>query len=80
MDYVSHHRFVAYGIYDVPVGQRGADSAANMSRAADLLLACWQPLFKTMFAKSGTVSLPSDMRRLHNSEPSAARQYWCHFT
>lgn len=54
--YLSHHRFVAYGIYDLPVG-KGRRFGANMSRAADLVVGGWQTTFN-MFAKSGTGFTP----------------------
>jgi len=54
--YVSRHRFVAYGIYDLPIG-RGRRFGANMSRAADLLIGGWQTTFN-MFAKTGTGFTP----------------------
>jgi len=54
--YISHHRFVAYGIYDLPVG-KGRRFGANMSRAADLIVGGWQTSFN-MFAKSGTGFTP----------------------
>jgi len=54
--YISRHRFVAYGIYDLPFG-RGRRFGTNMSRAADLVLGGWQTSFN-MFAKTGTGFTP----------------------
>jgi len=54
--YISRHRFVAYGIYDLPLG-RGRRFGTNMSRAADLVLGGWQTAFN-MFAKTGTGFTP----------------------
>jgi carboxypeptidase family protein/TonB-dependent receptor-like protein len=54
--YVSRHRFVAYGIYDLPVG-RGRRYASSMSRWADAIVGGWQTTFN-MFAKSGTGFTP----------------------
>jgi len=54
--YLSKNRFVAYGIYDLPVG-RSRRFGANMSRAADLFLGGWQTAFN-MFAKTGTGFTP----------------------
>jgi hypothetical protein len=54
--YVSRHRFVAYGIYDLPFG-RGRRFGTNMSRAGDLVLGGWQTTFN-MFAKTGTGFTP----------------------
>jgi len=54
--YVSRHRFVAYGIYDLPVG-RGRRYASSMSRWADAVVGGWQTTFN-MFAKSGTGFTP----------------------
>jgi hypothetical protein len=52
----SKHRFVAYGVVDLPFG-RGRRYGASMSRAADLLIGGWQTTFN-MFAKSGTGFTP----------------------
>ena len=49
--YVSRHRFIAYGIYDLPVG-RNHRIGNSFSRFADTLLGGWQTTFN-MFAKSG---------------------------
>jgi hypothetical protein len=54
--YVSRHRVVAYGIYDLPVG-RGRQYGAAMSRWADAIVGGWQTTFN-MFAKSGTGFTP----------------------
>ena len=54
--YLSKNRFVAYGVYDLPVG-RNRKFGANMSRAADLILGGWQTTFN-MFAKTGTGFTP----------------------
>ena len=52
--FVSRHRFVAYGIYDLPVG-RGRQYGSKMSRWADAFIGGWQTTFN-LFAKSGTAS------------------------
>jgi hypothetical protein len=54
--YVSRHRVIAYGIYDLPVG-RGRQYGASMSRWADAIVGGWQTTFN-MFAKSGTGFTP----------------------
>ena len=54
--YVSKHRAVAYGVFDLPIG-RGRHYGASMSRWADLLVGGWQTSFN-MFAKSGTGFTP----------------------
>lgn len=54
--YLSKNRFVAYGIYDLPIG-RGRSFGTNMSRAADLIVGGWQTTFN-MFAKTGTGFTP----------------------
>ena len=54
--YVSRHRVVAYGIYDLPVG-RGRPYGSSMSRWADAIVGGWQTTFN-MFAKSGTGFTP----------------------
>jgi hypothetical protein len=54
--YVSRHRVVAYGIYDLPVG-RGRQYGSSMSRWADAIVGGWQTTFN-MFAKSGTGFTP----------------------
>ncbi len=37
--YISHHRFVAYGIYDLPVGKRAQIRRQHVSCGR---LACWR--------------------------------------
>lgn len=54
--YVSRHRVVAYGIYDLPVG-RGRRYGPSMSRWVDALVGGWQTT-SNMFAKSGTGFTP----------------------
>ncbi len=54
--WVSHHRVVAYGIYDLPFG-RGERFASGASRVEDLLIGGWQTSFN-MFAKSGVGFTP----------------------
>jgi hypothetical protein len=54
--FVSHHRVVAYGVLDLPVG-RGHRYGGNLSRFADALVGGWQTSFN-MFAKSGTGFTP----------------------
>jgi hypothetical protein len=54
--YVPHSRFVAYGIYDLPVG-RGKRFGSSMSGWANTLLGGWQTSFN-MFAKSGAGFTP----------------------
>jgi hypothetical protein len=49
--YVSKNRFIAYGIYDLPIG-RNRRVGSSFSRLADTLLGGWQTTFN-MFAKSG---------------------------
>ena len=49
--YVSRHRFIAYGIYDLPVG-RNRRFGSSFSKLTDTLLGGWQTTFN-MFAKSG---------------------------
>jgi hypothetical protein len=49
--YISRHRFIAYGTYDLPVG-RNRRFGSSFSRLADTLLGGWQTTFN-MFAKSG---------------------------
>ena len=49
--YVSRHRFIAYGIYDLPIG-RNHRIGSSFSKLADTLLGGWQTTFN-MFAKSG---------------------------
>jgi len=54
--YISRHRFVAYGIYDLPAG-RGRQYGSSMSRWADVIVGGWQTTFN-LFAKSGTGFTP----------------------
>jgi len=54
--WVSRHRFVLYGIYDLPVG-RGKKFGTSFSRWADAVIGGWQTTFQ-MFAKSGTAFTP----------------------
>jgi hypothetical protein len=49
--FVSKHRFIAYGLYDLPIG-RNHRIGSSFSRLADTLLGGWQTTFN-MFAKSG---------------------------
>jgi len=54
--WVSRHRFVLYGVYDLPVG-RGKKLGSGMSGWADAVIGGWQTSFQ-MFAKSGTAFTP----------------------
>lgn len=54
--FVSRHRFVSYGVYELPFG-RGRAFGAGIPRWADLTLGQWQ-LSWNMFAKSGTGFTP----------------------
>jgi hypothetical protein len=54
--FVSRHRLVAYGIYDLPVGRQRA-FGKGMSRWVDAIVGGWQTTFN-MFAKSGTPYTP----------------------
>jgi len=54
--WISRHRFVLYGIYDLPIG-RGKKFGSGFSGAADAILGGWQTTFQ-MFAKSGTAFTP----------------------
>jgi len=54
--FVPHSRFVAYGVYDLPVGQ-GKHFGSSMSGWANALLGGWQTSFN-MFAKSGAGYTP----------------------
>ena len=49
--YVSRHRFIAYGIYDLPIGRKHR-IGSSFSKITDTLLGGWQTTFN-MFAKSG---------------------------
>jgi Carboxypeptidase regulatory-like domain/TonB dependent receptor len=54
--FVPHNRFVAYGIYDLPVG-KGKRFGSSLSGWANALLGGWQTSFN-MFAKSGAGFTP----------------------
>jgi hypothetical protein len=54
--YVSRHRFIAYGIYDLPIG-RNHRFGGSFSKVVDTLLGGWQTTFN-LFAKSGTGFTP----------------------
>ena len=54
--FVPKNRFVAYGIYDLPVG-RGKHFGSSWSGWVDALLGGWQTSFN-MFAKTGTSFTP----------------------
>ena len=54
--WVSHHRFVFYGVYDVPFG-RNKRFGSGISKWADRIAGGWQTTFQ-MFAKSGTAFTP----------------------
>lgn len=54
--WVSRHRFVLYGIYDLPIG-RGKKLGNGMSGWTDAVIGGWQTTFQ-MFAKSGTAFTP----------------------
>jgi hypothetical protein len=54
--WVSRHRFVFYGIYDLPVG-RGKKFGSSFSSWADTVIGGWQTTFQ-MFAKTGTAFTP----------------------
>ena len=54
--WVSHHRFVFYGIYDLPIGH-DKRFGGGMSKWADAVIGGWQTSFQ-MFAKSGTAFTP----------------------
>jgi hypothetical protein len=54
--FVSHHRLVAYGIYDLPLG-RGRTYGSGFSKWVDAFVGGWQTTF-SMFAKSGTGYTP----------------------
>ncbi len=49
--YVSKHRFIAYGLYDLPIGRKHR-IGSSFSKLADTFLGGWQTTFN-MFAKSG---------------------------
>jgi hypothetical protein len=54
--YISKHRLVAYGVYDLPVGRKHR-FGSSMSGWADAIIGGWQTTFN-MFAKSGTGFTP----------------------
>ncbi|MBV9264802.1 MAG: TonB-dependent receptor, partial [Acidobacteriaceae bacterium] len=54
--FISKHRFVAYGIYDLPFG-RGRQFGSHMNRWVDWAVGGWQTTFN-MFIKSGTGFTP----------------------
>jgi len=54
--FVPKNRFVAYGVYDLPVG-KGKRFGSSWSTWADVLLGGWQTTFN-MFAKTGTGFTP----------------------
>jgi Carboxypeptidase regulatory-like domain/TonB dependent receptor len=54
--YTSKHRFVAYGVWDLPVGRR-RQYGANMRGWEDAIIGGWSTTFN-MFAKSGTGFTP----------------------
>ena len=54
--FVPHNRFVAYGIYDLPIG-KGKSIGSGMSKWADAVFGGWQTSFN-MFAKSGAGFTP----------------------
>jgi len=54
--WASRHRFVLYGVYDLPVG-RGRSFGSSISKWTDALIGGWQTSFQ-MFAKTGTGFTP----------------------
>jgi hypothetical protein len=54
--WVSRHRFILYGIYDLPVG-RGKKFGSSFSKWTDTVIGGWQTSFQ-MFAKTGTAFTP----------------------
>lgn len=54
--FVAKHRFVAYGIYDLPIGRQHA-LGKGLARWLDEIVGGWQTTFN-MFAKSGTPYTP----------------------
>jgi Carboxypeptidase regulatory-like domain len=54
--WVSRHRFILYGMYDLPVG-RGRKFGSSFSRWTDAVIGGWQTTFQ-MFAKTGTGFTP----------------------
>ena len=54
--FVPKNRFIAYGVYDLPVG-RGRQFGSSFSALPDAILGGWQTTFN-MFAKTGTGFTP----------------------
>lgn len=54
--YISKHRLVAYGLFEVPVG-RGRKFGQSMAKSVDAVIGGWQ-LTSNMYAKSGTGFTP----------------------
>ncbi len=54
--WISHHRFVFYGVYDLPIG-RNHKFGGGFSKWEDAVIGGWQTTFQ-MFAKSGTAFTP----------------------
>ncbi len=54
--FVSRHRFIAYGSYDLPVG-RGRQFGSSMNKVLDGIVGGWQTSFN-MFIKNGTGFTP----------------------
>ena len=54
--WISRHRFVFYGVYDLPIG-RGKKFGSGFSSWTDAVIGGWQTTFQ-MFAKSGTAFTP----------------------
>lgn len=54
--FVSKHRFIAYGVWDTPIG-RGRKYGSTLPRAADYAIGGWQ-LASNLFIKSGTGFTP----------------------
>ncbi|HEY6765768.1 MAG TPA: carboxypeptidase regulatory-like domain-containing protein [Candidatus Sulfotelmatobacter sp.] len=54
--WVSRHRFVFYGMYDLPIG-RGRRFGSGFSKWENAVIGGWQTTFQ-MFAKSGTTFTP----------------------
>jgi hypothetical protein len=54
--WISRHRFVLYGVYDLPIG-RGKTLGSGLSGWADAIIGGWQTSFQ-MFAKTGTAFTP----------------------
>jgi hypothetical protein len=54
--YTSKHRFVAYGVYDLPFGKK-RQYGSSMNTLQDAILGGWSTTFN-MFAKSGTGFTP----------------------